>query len=154
MSGAKLFGLVFAVCLIATGCGGNEEATPQQGTTQGETAGGETNETGGSISLDGEQANDHGTKDVSGEESVEFEMDDFYFEPTILQGDPGQMVTLEAFNEGGAPHTFTIEGQNVDEEFQPDDEREIEVTFPDSGMLVFVCRFHEQQGMRGALQAS
>jgi hypothetical protein len=36
----------------------------------------------GTIQIGGQRANDHGAEEVSGETSVEFELDDFYLEPT------------------------------------------------------------------------
>jgi plastocyanin len=110
---------------------------------------------GGSTTIGGMTAELHGTKDVSGETGkVEIEMDDDYFEPTILKGEPGQTVTLELKNEGNNPHTLTISDQGIDQEVQPADEAEVDVTFPESGQLVFVCRFHESNGMVGALEVS
>jgi plastocyanin len=97
----------------------------------------------------------HGTKDVSGETGkVEVELDDDYFEPTILTGEPGQKVTLELKNEGNNPHTLTISDQGIDKEVQPADEAEVDVTFPENGQLAFVCRFHESNGMVGALEVA
>lgn len=125
---------MLALALLAAACGGEEE--------------------GGTITLGGETANDHGTEDVSGESSFELELDDFYFEPTVLQGEAGQTVTLEAFNEGEATHTFTSDELGVDEELEPGAETSIEVTFPDSGQVVFICRFHDGQGMRGAAEVA
>lgn len=124
---------LLVLVLVAGSCGGDEEGT---------------------IMLGGENANDHGTEDASGERSIEFELDDFYFEPTVLRGGAGQTLTLEAFNEGDEAHTFTSEELGVDEVLEPGDERTIEVTFPDSGQVVFVCRFHEAQGMRGAVEVA
>lgn len=110
---------------------------------------------GGSTTIGGTTAELHGTKDVSGETGkVEIEMYDDYFEPTILKGAPGQTVTLELKNEGENPHTLTISDQNVDQEVQPGDEAEADVTFPETGELTFVCRFHESKGMVGALEVS
>jgi plastocyanin len=106
----------------------------------------------GTITLGGETANDHGTEEVAGESSIELELDDFYFEPTVLRGEAGQSITLEVFNEGDEAHTFTSDELGVDEELQPGDETTIDVTFPDSGQVVFFCRFHDAQGMRGALE--
>lgn len=125
--------LVFAVVLFTTGCGEDE---------------------GGKITVGGQEANDHGTEDVSGSDSAEFEMDDYYFEPTVVQGEPGQKVTLEAFNEGDEEHNLTIEDQDIDEDLESDEETEIEVTIPESGTVVFFCKYHESRGMRGALQAT
>ena len=81
-------------------------------------------------------------------------MYDDYFEPTVLKGEPGQTITLELKNEGNNPHTLTISDKGIDQEVQPGDEAEADVTFPQSGELVFVCRFHESKGMVGALEAS
>jgi plastocyanin len=118
--------------------------------------GGDDNgEEGGSTTIGGMTAELHGTKDVSGETGkVEIELYDDYFEPTILKGEPGQKVTLELKNEGENPHTLTISDQGVDKEVQPGDEAEADVTFPQSGELVFVCRFHESKGMVGGLEVS
>jgi plastocyanin len=108
----------------------------------------------GTTTIAGTQTESHGTKDVSDETGkVEIEMYDDYFEPTVLKGKPGQKVTLELKNEGKNAHTLTISDQSVDMEIQPADEGEVDVTFPQSGQLEFVCRFHESKGMIGALQA-
>jgi plastocyanin len=110
---------------------------------------------GGSTTIGGMTASLHGTKDVSGETGkVEIEMYDDYFEPTVLNGKPGQTITLELKNEGEKPHTLTISDKGIDQEVQPGDEAEADVTFPQSGELVFVCRFHENNGMIGALEVS
>jgi plastocyanin len=117
--------------------------------------GDESDEEGGSTTIAGMTAELHGTKDVSGETGkVEIEMYDEYFEPTILKGKPGQTVTLELKNEGNTTHTLTISDQGVDQEVQPGDEAEVDVTFPQSGELAFVCRFHQSNGMVGALEVS
>jgi plastocyanin len=110
---------------------------------------------GGSTTIGGMTAELHGTKDVSNETGkVEIELYDDYFEPTILKGKPGEKVTLELKNEGENAHTLTISDQGVDQEIQPGDETEVDVTFPSSGQLAFVCRFHESKGMVGALVVS
>jgi plastocyanin len=108
---------------------------------------------GSTLTIGGVPIEVHGTKDVSGETGkVEVEMYDDFFEPTVLKGTPGQQVELELKNEGENAHTFTISEQSVDAEVQPADETEVNVTFPESGELVFVCRFHENSGMVGALE--
>jgi plastocyanin len=133
--------LVAAVFLLvgAVACGGsgdNDES--EEGTT---------------TTIGGVQAESHGTKDVSGETGkVEIEMYDNFFEPTILEGKPGQKVTIELKNEGKAAHTFTVSEQSVDQEVEPADEAEVDITFPESGELTFVCRFHQSSGMVGALK--
>jgi plastocyanin len=119
----------------------------------GGSGGNEESEEGTTTTIGGVQAESHGTKDVSGETGkVEIEMYDNFFEPTILEGKPGQKVTIELKNEGKAAHTFTISEQSVDQEVEPADEAEVDITFPESGELTFVCRFHESSGMVGALK--
>jgi plastocyanin len=130
------------VLLVAAGCGGGG-------------GGGNESEEATTTTIAGTQVESHGTKDVAGETGkVEIELYDNYFEPTILEGKPGQKVELELKNEGSTAHTFTLSEQSVDKEIQPGDETETEVTFPDSGELKFVCKFHGSSGMIGALEAS
>jgi plastocyanin len=76
---------------------------------------------------------------------------DFFFSPTALTGAAGEEATISISNTGDAPHTFTIEDADIDEELQPGDEVEVSVTFPESGTLDFICRFHVGQGMEGTL---
>jgi plastocyanin len=108
----------------------------------------------GTITIAGQKANDHGTKDVSAETSVELEEDNFYFEPTVLKGSPGQKLTIELSNEGSAVHNFSIPDQSIDQDVQPDAKGEVMVTFPDSGTLEFFCKYHQSRGMVGALEIS
>jgi plastocyanin len=132
--------LVFA----AAGCGGSSKSSSSEGSE-------ETTST----TIMGTQVQSHGVKDVSNESGkVEVELDDYYFDPTILKGKPGQKVELELKNEGKTTHTFTIAEQSINKEIQPGDETEVEVTFPQSGALKFVCTFHQSQGMVGALMTS
>jgi plastocyanin len=135
--------LVAAVLLLvgAAACGGS--------------GGNNKSEEGTTTTIGGVQTESHGMKDVSGETGkVEIEMYDNYFEPTVLKGEPGQKVTIELKNEGKAAHTFTVSKQSVDQEVQPGDEAEADITFPQSGELTFVCKFHQSSGMVGALEAS
>jgi plastocyanin len=136
--------LVLSLALVAAACG-EEEPSLSAG-------GGGGGEEGGSVTIADQEATSHGSEDVSGMASIQVELDDFYFEPTVLEGEAGQSLTVTMFNEGDAPHTFTIDALDVDQELQPGDEDvTAEVTFPDSGALVFYCRFHVGGGMLGGL---
>jgi plastocyanin len=128
---------IVSMVLVAS-CGGNDEESSEGGTT-----------TIGDVA-----ANDHGTKDVSGESKVEVELDDDYFEPTVLEGKAGERVTLELKNEGGSEHNLTIDELKIDQDVEPGDEAEVEVTFPESGTLTFYCKYHRGQGMAGAFRAA
>ena len=131
-----LLALVLGVGLVAAACGKSE-----QGQTEG-----------GTITVGGESANDHGTKDVSGESELDLELDDFYFEPTVLSGTAGQKVTIGLENEGAVEHNFSLSDQAIDQDVEAGEKAQVTVTFPDSGTLVFFCKYHESMGMRGALQ--
>lgn len=139
--------VVVAGCVLllaAAGCGSSSSSS-SGGTTTEESGG------GGQRAIAGVNANDHGTKAVEDNGKTEVEMDDFYFEPTVLQGKPGQKVTLELKNEGNTEHSFTIDSQNVDQELGPGEEAEVDVTIPKSGVVSFYCKFHKSSGMAGAL---
>lgn len=133
-----------------TGTSGGNPTTPS--TSESSEGGGES-EGGGQITIGADKANDHGTKDVSGADEADVELDDFYFEPTVLKGTPGQQIKLELENEGSATHNFTLTDQSVDQTIDAGDDAEVTVTFPQSGMLEFFCKFHRAMGMVGALQA-
>lgn len=100
------------------------------------------------VQLDGE-VDDRGTTTLSGD-ALELAAGNYYFEPTFVQAEPGTTVTVEVVNEGSLPHTFTVDAESVDVELDPDQRESVEVTVPDSGQLVFYCRFHRRQGMQGA----
>ena len=138
---------VLALVLIAAGCGSSSSSSGNEGTTTEESGGGG----GGQKTIAGVNANDHGTKAVEDNGKTEVEMDDYYFEPTVLQGKPGEKVTLELKNEGSTTHTFTIDSQGVNKELGPGEEAEVDVTIPKSGVVSFYCRFHKSEGMAGAL---
>ncbi len=129
--------------LAAAGCGSSSSGS--SGSTSGSSGSG----SGGQRTIAGVMANDHGTKTVSKE--TEVELDDFYFEPTVIQGKAGQKVTLELRNEGKVEHSFTIDSQGVDKTLSPGADTKVTVTIPASGSVSFYCKFHKSSGMAGAL---
>jgi len=148
MRRALMFAAMTLAVLAVAGCGGyGGGGSKASSTSEGSGGGG-----GGKINAAGVQANDHGSKSASGETKVE--LDDYYFEPTVLKGSPGQKITLELENEGSAEHTFTVDAQGVDQELQPGDEAKVTVTIPKSGAISFYCKFHKDEGMAGALVAN
>ena len=131
--------------LAAAGCGSSSSSS--SGGTTTESGGGG----GGQKTIAGVTANDHGSKAVASKGKTEVELDDFYFKPTVLEGKPGEKVTLELKNEGNTEHSFTIDSQGIDKDIQPGDEVEVTVTIPKSGVVSFYCKFHKSSGMAGAL---
>lgn len=136
--------LLAAVALLAAGCGGS-------GGKSGST-GSEGGSGGGKKTIAGVPANDHGSKNVSGAEA-EVELDNFYFDPTVLHGKPGSQVTLELKNEGSTEHNFSIDSEKIDKDLEAGEDAKVTVTFPRSGVLSFYCKYHKSMGMAGALAA-
>jgi plastocyanin len=148
MRRALMFAALALTVAAAAGCGGSSGGSNAGSTSEPSGSGGG----GGQINAAGVQANNHGSKSASGETKVE--LDDYYFEPTVLKGSAGQKVTLELENEGSAEHTFTVDSQGIDKELQPGDEAKVTVTIPKSGAVSFYCKFHKTEGMAGALVAN
>ena len=130
---------LIAFALVLPGCGGSKKSSSgeNEGTTH---------------SIAGVSANDHGTKQASGK--TEVELDDYYFDPTVLEGKPGETVTLELKNEGDVEHNFSIDAQSVDKDLEPGADATVTVTIPQSGEISFYCSYHKSKGMAGALEAT
>ena len=81
----------------------------------------------------------------------ETEANDYYFEPTFLQGRPGQKLTLTIENESRTLHNFSIPEQQLDKDIPPRSKVTMEVMVPQSGTAFFFCKFHGPLGMKGNL---
>ena len=130
--------VVLALALVATGCSKGQAKV---------------------ITVGGQKMNDKGTKDVSGASTADLELNNegsvYYFEPTILKGAPGQKITLALSNEGTTLHNLSIADQGVDQDVQPDGKATVTVTFPQSGTVIFFCKYHATSfNMRGALEVA
>jgi plastocyanin len=127
------------------GCGSSSSSSKS---TTGST---ESSGSGGQKTIAGVMANDHGTKTASSSGKTEVELDDYYFEPTVIEGKAGQKVKLEVKNEGKVDHSFTVASEKIDKTLSPGDEADVTVTIPKSGVVSFYCKFHKSMGMAGAL---
>lgn len=158
----RLLSIFAVLVLFLSACGGNgddgddAEDTGSGSATNTEAAGGTpTPIVEETMALTGgETANFHDEADVSGEDSIELELDDNYFEPTIMTGEAGQEITLELFNEGGNIHNFSVTEQNISEDLEEGGKQEVKVKFPESGALKFFCQYHQELGMRGELKVA
>jgi plastocyanin len=137
--------IVGVLAVAAAGCGGYGKSKSSGG---GSTSGG--GEGGGQTVVAGVKANNHGSKTVS-ENEAKVELDDYYFEPTVLKGKPGQRVTLELENEGKVEHNFSIDSQSIDKDLEAGNDAKVTVTIPKSGVVSFYCKYHKAMGMAGAL---
>ena len=106
------------------------------------------------IVIQGRGVNFHGSAPAANGATIEMEMDDDYFGPTVLRGEPGATVTIELENEGVRTHNFSIPGQRIDVDCGVRARGEVEVTFPRSGVLLFRCKYGATSGMLGALKVS
>ena len=73
-------------------------------------------------------------------------MVDNAFEPAEITAAAGDSLTVE--NTGQAPHTFTVEGEEIDEEVEPGAETEVTIDL-EAGEYPVVCKFHPE--MTGTL---
>ena len=138
----SLLAIVFALGLVTAACGGGDETSGGDGETEG-----------GTITINGDTANNKGTKEVAGDET-EVELDDFYFEPTIIKAAPGTELKFELFNESNNLHNFKLDDQNIDQDVAAGEDVNVMVTIPDSGQVEFYCKYHKASGMVGAVEAS
>jgi plastocyanin len=86
---------------------------------------------------------------TSGETKIA--MEDNMFVPATLSVSSG--TTLELDNEGQSPHTFTIDGQNVDVQVNAGENGTATINLP-AGSYDFYCKFHKSLGMTGTLTVS
>ena len=148
-----VFAVLSAAVVLLAGCSSSSStSSPAGGGSSSASSSG-----GGTITIGSDQANDHGTEDVSGMSSFELEADNddgFYFKPTVLTGSANQSLKLEIKNEGTAEHNFTIESLGVNVNIQPGQSQEVTVKFPGSGTVEFFCSFHRSLGMAGELEVA
>ncbi|MDX6285282.1 MAG: Cupredoxin-like domain [Frankiales bacterium] len=110
---------------------------------------------GGKTDIAGVKANDHGTKDVTNLTQLEIEQDNYYFNPSVLKGKPGQKLTIELKNEtSDTEHNFSQSAQNINKDVAAGKTETVTVTFPASGIISFFCEYHKDMGMAGGLQSS
>ena len=135
----KLVILLAVVALFGTACGDDEDDAATTDTT-----------TAASSVLPAGTP-DHGTATAS--DGMELELDNFYFGPTVIEATPGQTFKVELFNEGGAPHTFTVDSLGIDVTLAPEERKEVSITAPSAaGTVPFYCKFHQTSSkMQGAL---
>ena len=112
----------------------------------------------GTVTIDGKEANDHGSTDIAGDSTLEIEADndgsDYYFSPTVVDATAGQTILVELKNEGDVDHNFTIDSLGISQDVGPGETVDVEVTLPQSGNVTFYCAFHEGSGMLGEFTIS
>jgi plastocyanin len=69
-------------------------------------------------------------------------LEDFVFEPDCLSAAPGDRVRLD--NVGEAPHTFTVEGTDVDVDVPAGETGEASLVGVGPGTYAVTCTYHPQ----------
>jgi plastocyanin len=70
------------------------------------------------------------------------ELADFAFRPDCISVDAGATITLQ--NTGDAPHTFTVEGTDLDVNLDAGSSDEIRFDGVDPGTYAVTCTYHPQ----------
>ncbi len=112
---------MFVLMLVGAACGGGEEpsaTTPPPAASPTETA------TGGA--------------------TTRVALEDFFFDPAEFSVTAG--TDLELDNEGQAPHTFTVQGEEIDVQVDAGQNGSATIDLA-AGDYEVVCTFHEGQGM-------
>ena len=123
-----------AAILVAAACGGDNKSSSSA-----------------PVSISG-KVNSHGTKDVKDGDSIEVEARRLLLRPDLHQGAGGSQDQPSSSPTKARPRTpFTIDDQKIDQKLAPDAKANVSVTLPASGVLVYYCQFHQNQGMQGAL---
>ena len=78
-------------------------------------------------------------------------LEDFRFDPSDFSVAAG--TSLELDNEGEAPHTFTIQGEEIDVQVDADQNGTATIDLP-PGDYEVICRFHQGQGMVATMTVS
>ena len=73
----------------------------------------------------------------------------YTFSPSTFKVASGDTITVKN-STPSTPHTFTIDGQNVDVEVSPATSQDVKIDLP-AGTYPFFCRFHQAEGMTGTL---
>jgi plastocyanin len=129
MMQAKTFGKARVTALLLVGtlalaaCGGGDEDAPADAAAGGDTATEQPNATSTITLLDNKYAPT---------------------DPVVAAGE------VQLVNDGEAPHTFTIEGEDVDVEVEAGAEATAALDL-EPGTYTLFCEFHRSQGMETTL---
>jgi plastocyanin len=83
----------------------------------------------------------------SGGQTVEVTAADFAFDPTTIEAEAGEEITVNLTNGDDTEHSFTIDDPAVETEAAGGESAEVTFTAPDSS-VEFYCEYHPEQ-MRG-----
>lgn len=154
--GNRLVAALAVLLLLGAACandGGSEAAgedTGSEGTTSSTGATGEDGTPGGGYGYGGggggDDSDDEGGSEDGGSE-ITLTVNSFLFDPAELEVPSGTVITVKNAN-AQTPHTFTVNGTDVDLGLEPLQTGEATIDL-DPGTYDFHCRLHTQ--MTGTL---
>jgi plastocyanin len=114
--------------------------------------------------LGNNSANFAGKSNVSGEKSVTIDIvpvsDSPAFSPTILLGSPGQTLSVTVYQTDTPSafyqHNFSVPALGIDKDIPLHGGHKVTVTvtLPQSGALIFYCKYHIDEGHSGVFVVS
>ena len=91
---------------------------------------------------------------VAAVDGLDIGVEDNYFDPKIVTGEPGTLFRFDLVNEGGSLHNFSL-APTLDVDIAAGTKKTVEVVFPDAGEVEFFCKYHKvESGMTGVLRAA
>ena len=152
----RLAAALAIVLLVSAACANDDDQEPaaaDTGSTTGATATGATptgpTATTGGMDDDGTAGygDAGGGGDGGGGSKVDVQANNFSFDPAELEFEAGEDILVKNGN-ANTPHTFTVDGTDVEVELDPLEEAELTLDL-DPGTYGFHCEFHPQ--MTGTL---
>jgi plastocyanin len=126
-----------ALLLLGAACGSDDGAGgPYGGGGASPTSGGGAAGGGGG---DGGGGEDDGG---GGSAAVTVQVNNFLFAPSNIEVAAGSEIEVKNGN-ANTPHTFTVEGTDIDLELSPMDSEDVTIDL-DPGSYDVICRFHGQ----------
>jgi plastocyanin len=126
-----------ALLLLGAACGSDDGAGgPYGGGGASPTSGGGAAGGGGG---DGGGGEDDGG---GGSAAVTVQVNNFLFAPSNIEVAAGSEIEVKNGN-ANTPHTFTVEGTDIDLELSPTDSEDVTIDV-DPGSYDVICRFHGQ----------
>lgn len=125
-----------ALLLLGAACGSDDGAGGPYG-------GGGASPTSGGGAAGGGEDNGGGEDDGGGgSAAVTVQVNNFLFAPSNIEVAAGSEIEVKNGN-ANTPHTFTVEGTDIDLELSPMDSEDVTIDL-DPGSYDVICRFHGQ----------
>lgn len=132
-----------AAALLTVACGGSTADDPAA-TTAGQSCPDPVELPSGTV--------DRGASPAPGGE-IALDAGDQFFEPTCVTDVSEGTVSVTVTNVGESLHNIKIEDQGIDRDVAAGESVTVRVDVPSSGAVTFVCKYHTEVGMNGALVA-